>query len=354
MIGKQMTKWKKDKAISWYEDQPWLVGCNFLPSSAINQLEMFQDETFDAELIRKEIGWAQDLGFNSLRVYLHDLLFENPQNLFNKLDIFLDICSSYSMKPILVLFDDCHRPDPVKGVQPLPVSGVHNSGWQQSPGLKLVESIFAETISSTEMGRLEQFVKGVLEKYKSDERILMWDVYNEPGQGGKAEKSLKLLQHTWQWAHSVRPSQPLTSCLDGAVGEAIIKCNTENSDIITFHTYQGKDLEGTIARLKEIGRPLICTEYMARELGTTFQFSLPIFKDHNIGCYNWGLVVGKSQTHFNWETVSGLDKKRDNEEFLQTGDIIPEPDLWFHDIFRKNGSAFDDKEVAFIKNITKG
>ena len=250
--------------------------------------------------------------------------------------------------------DSCHRPDPIKGIQPLPVSGVHNSGWQQSPGLELVESIFEGTISASEIERLECFVKGILEKYKFDKRILMWDLYNEPGQGGKAEKSLKLLQLTWKWAHSVRPSQPLTSCLDGSVGEEIIKYNAENSDIITFHTYRGKDLEGNISRLKEIGRPLICTEYMARELGTTFQFSLPIFKDHNIGCYNWGLVVGKSQTHFNWETVSGLDKKKEDEEFLQAGDIIPEPDLWFHDIFRKDGSAFDDGEVAFIKKITKG
>ena len=349
-----MTKWKKDKAISWYEEQPWLVGCNFLPSSAINQLEMFQDETFDFEVISKEVSWAQELGFNSLRVYLHDLLFDDSENLFNKLDIFLDICCSHSIKPILVLFDDCHRPDPIKGIQPLPVSGVHNSGWQQSPGLELVESIFEGTISASEIERLECFVKGILERYKFDKRILMWDLYNEPGQGGKAEKSLKLLQLTWKWAHSVRPSQPLTSCLDGSVGEEIIKYNAENSDIITFHTYRGKDLEGNISRLKEIGRPLICTEYMARELGTTFQFSLPIFKDHNIGCYNWGLVVGKSQTHFNWETVSGLDKKKEDKEFLQARDIIPEPDLWFHDIFRKDGSAFDDREVAFIKKITKG
>ncbi|MAI42426.1 MAG: 1,4-beta-xylanase [Gammaproteobacteria bacterium] len=347
-----MTKWKKDKAILWYEEQPWLVGCNFLPSSAINQLEMFQDDTFDFEIISKEVGWAQELGFNSLRVYLHDLLFDDPENLFNKLDIFLEICSTHSIKPILVLFDDCHRPDPRKGVQPLPVFGVHNSGWQQSPGMELVNSVFDETISESEIVRLEGFVKGVLERYKLDERILMWDLYNEPGQGGKAEKSLKLLQLSWKWAHSVRPSQPLTSCLDGSVGEEIIKLNTENSDIITFHTYRGQDLEGNIARLKEIGRPLICTEYMARELGTTFQFSLPIFKDHNIGCYNWGLVVGKSQTHFNWETVSGLDKKKEDEEFLQAGDIIPEPELWFHDILRKDGSAFDDGEVAFIKRIT--
>ena len=163
-----MTQWTKDKADSWYGKQPWLVGCNFLPSSAINQLEMFQDETFDIDLINKEIGWAKDLGFNSLRVYLHDLLWDDPNNFSNKLDTFLDVCSTNSIKPILVLFDDCHRPYPKKGRQPLPVTGVHNSGWKQSPGMELVHAIHDETITPAELIRLETFVKGILKKYKID------------------------------------------------------------------------------------------------------------------------------------------------------------------------------------------
>ena len=347
-----MTQWTKNKANSWYENQPWLVGCNFLPSSAINQLEMFQDETFDIELLNKEIGWAKDLGFNSLRVYLHDLLWDEPNNLFSKLDIFLDICTLHSIRPILVLFDDCHRPYPKKGPQPLPVTGVHNSGWKQSPGMELVHAIYDGTISKEELSRLEGFVKGVLEKYKADERILMWDLYNEPGQFGVGEKSLTLLKLTWEWARSIRPSQPLTSCMDGSVGEEIIKLNAENSDVITFHTYESHKLEETIIKLKKIERPVICTEYMAREFGTTFQFSMPIFRNKNVGCYNWGLVAGKSQTHFGWTTILDLYKKKENGEFLKEGDDIPEPEVWFHDILRVNGSPYDKKEIAFIKKIT--
>jgi hypothetical protein len=347
-----MTQWTQDEANAWYEKQPWLVGCNFLPSSAINQLEMFQDETFDIDLLNKEIGWAKDLGFNSLRVYLHDLLWDEPNNFCDKLDALLDICDLNSIKPILVLFDDCHRPYPKKGVQPLPVVGVHNSGWKQSPGMEIVHAIYDETISKEETARLEDFVKGVLEKYKSDERILMWDLYNEPGQFGVGKKSLNLLQMTWDWAHSVRPSQPLTSCMDGSVGEEIIKLNAKNSDVISFHTYEAGKLEETITNLKEMGRPLICTEYMAREFGTTFQFSLPLFKDSKVGCYNWGLVAGKSQTHFGWATILDLHKKKENGEFLKKGDSIPEPEIWFHDILRVDGSPYDEEEVAFIKKIT--
>ena len=347
-----MTQWTKEKANSWYQDQPWLVGCNFLPSSAINQLEMFQAETFDLDILNKEIGWAKDLGFNSLRVYLHDLLWDEPNNLFNKLDAFLDICTLHSIRPILVLFDDCHRPFPKKGQQPLPVTGVHNSGWKQSPGMALVHAIHDETISKEELLRLEGFVKGILEKYKKDERILMWDLYNEPGQFGVGEKSLTLLKFTWEWAQSIRPSQPLTACMDGSVGEKIIELNAKNSDVITFHAYESHKLEETIVKLQKIGRPVICTEYMAREFGTTFQFSMPIFKNKSVGCYNWGLVAGKSQTHFGWATILDLHKKKENGDILQEGEIIPEPEIWFHDILRADGSPYDEEEVTFIKKIT--
>ena len=347
-----MTQWTEEKANSWYQDQPWLVGCNFLPSSAINQLEMFQAETFDLDILNKEIGWAKDLGFNSLRVYLHDLLWDEPNNLFNKLDAFLDICTLHSIRPILVLFDDCHRPFPKKGQQPLPVTGVHNSGWKQSPGMALVHAIHDETISKEELLRLEGFVKGILEKYKKDERILMWDLYNEPGQFGVGEKSLTLLKLTWEWAQSIRPSQPLTACMDGSVGEKIIELNAKNSDVITFHAYESHKLEETIVKLQKIGRPVICTEYMAREFGTTFQFSMPIFKNKSVGCYNWGLVAGKSQTHFGWATILDLHKKKENGDILQEGEIIPEPEIWFHDILRADGSPYDEEEVTFIKKIT--
>ena len=205
--------------------------------------------------------------------------------------------------------------------------------------------------SNEEISHLSSYVRGVLDSFAEDERILMWDLYNEPGQFGIGDKSIKLLELTWEWAREVNPSQPLTACLDGSVGNEIIKLNFESSDILTFHTYEKDKLEPTIQRLKESNRPVICTEYMAREFGTTFQFSLPIFKKHNVGCYNWGLVAGKSQTHFGWETIINLHSLKEKGEFIEEGEEIPEPEMWFHDIFRKDGSPFNEEEVKFIKNI---
>ena len=348
-----MTRWSNQQAKDWYVDQPWLVGCNFLPSSAVNQLEMFQRETFDKKTIEREVGWAKSLGFNSLRVYLHDLLWSyDPKGFSDRLDNFLNICNKHSIRPILVLFDDCHRPYPKTGKQPLPVIGVHNSGWKQSPGVELVHAVHSEK-AGKELIRLKDFVQGVLTKFSEDQRILMWDIYNEPGQFGVGTQSLTLLKLAWEWSHEVRPSQPLTACLDGSGGDEIIELNRVNSDVITFHCYEGTKLEQVIKNHLKLNRPMICTEYMAREFGTTFEFSLPIFKKYEVGCYNWGLVAGKSQTHFGWSTITDLQKLKKEERFLNPDDPIPEPEKWFHDIFRVDGSAFDDAEVRFIKSIIK-
>lgn len=255
------------------------------------------------------------------------------------------------MKIVFVLCDDCHRSSPYYGVQPLPVAGIHNSGWQQSPGMKIVRQFHEGTVSNSEKRRLQDYIIGVLTAFKDDERILMWDVYNEPGQNGLSDVSHVLLQHVWQWAREIRPSQPLTACLRGTEGNMNLKINAMYSDVITFHCYDGSILEERILYYKKtyFPRPVICTEYMARELGTTFRFSLPLFQEYRIGCYNWGLVAGKSQTHFNWESVKHLEERKERGEYIQPDGNISEPELWFHDIFRMNGTPFDKEEVNFIR-----
>ena len=209
----------------------------------------------------------------------------------------------------------------------------------------------SELKTEKHLKRLQTYTQELLELYKEDERILMWDLYNEPGQFGIGEKSYTLLDYVWNWAHEIRPSQPLTSCLDGSIGDSIIALNQNKSDIITFHTYEAEKLEPTIEKLRTIGRPLMCTEYMAREYGTTFEFCLPIFKKYNIACYNWGLVAGRSQTNFNWETILYLNEERDKGNLVMEGDSLTEPNQWFHDIFRQDGSPYSIEETTFIKKI---
>jgi len=323
-------QWPLEKANVWYQEQPWLVGCNFIPSTAINQLEMWQWQTFDVDTIDVELSWAANLGFNSARVYLHDLIYEaGAAGLKTRMRSFLNIATSYGIRPIFVLFDDCWNQNPKLGMQPDPIPGVHNSGWVQSPGASKV------TVPST-WNVLQDYVEDLLSSFGQDERILMWDLYNEPGNNNLGMQSLPLLQAVFRWAQAVRPLQPLTVGLWADLPE-LNQFQLSASDVITFHNYEdAASLEKQIVYLKTSGRPVICTEYMARTRCSQFETHLPVFKRLGVGCYNWGLVSGKTNTIFPW----GSPKR------------APEPEVWFHDIFRRDGTPFDPREVEFIRAIT--
>lgn len=322
-------QWTPEQANQWYDRQPWRVGCDYIPHTAINQLEMWQAETFDPFTIDRELGWAEDIGFNTLRVYLHDLLWEiDRAGFLARMDAFLTIAARHGICPLFVFFDDCWNPNPRPGWQPAPVPGMHNSGWLQSPG----EAGYADP---AHWSRLEAYVTGVLRHFGGDERILAWDLYNEPGNSGRGEKSLPLLTETFAWAWSVRPAQPLT-CGVWCDNEALNRFQIESSDVLSFHHYgEPAGLEEMIARLKPHGRPLLCTEYMARPRGCTFQTHLPILQRERIAAINWGFVSGKTQTIFPWGSPAGA----------------PEPAVWFHDIFRPDGTPFDAAEVDFIQHM---
>jgi Beta-1,4-xylanase len=341
--------WTKEEANAWYAQQGWLVGANFLPSTAINQLEMFQAETFDTATINRELGWAASLGMKTMRVYLHDLLWNDAEGFSKRLDTFLEICKRHGIKPMLVLFDSCWDPFPKTGKQRNPKPHVHNSGWVQSPGYEALKD-------STQYPRLEAYVKGVVGKFANDDRILAWDVWNEPDNTNnssygmvelpnKIDYVLPLLEKTFIWARSANPSQPLTSGVwrgnwsspDSL--QPIEKLQLEQSDIITFHNYEnGEEFEKRIKWLQPLGRPIICTEYMARGNDSYFETSLPIAKKYNVGAINWGLVDGKSQTKYAWDSW----KKQ----------YTSAPELWFHDIFHTDGKPYREKEVALIKQLT--
>ncbi len=344
------TIWTKEQANAWYTKQDWLVGCNFIPSSAINELEMWQAETFDTTTINRELAWAQSIGMNTVRVFLHDLLYQqDPKGFLQRIDIFLQIAKRHNIKALLVLFDSCWDPFPATGKQREPKPHVHNSGWVQSPGYNALKD-------STQYPRLEKYVEGVVSKFSKDERILGWDVWNEPDNTnntayGKVELPdkinyvLPLLQKTFVWSRSVNPSQPLTSGVwagDWSSTDTlkpIEKLMIEQSDIISFHNYDNaQEFEKRIKWLQQYNRPIICTEYMSRGNGSFFETSLPVAKQYNVGAYNWGLVSGKTQTIYPWDS---WEKQ-----------YTAEPVLWFHDIFRQDGTPYKQQEVGLILTLT--
>ena len=332
-LSAQNARWTVEKAKTWADKTGWLRGCNFQPSTAINQLEMFQAETFDTATINRELGWAEGLGFNCMRVYLHHLAWEMDKEGFKKrLDTYLTISNKHGIKTIFVFFDDCWNAEYKAGKQPEPKVGVHNSGWVRDPG----NLVFRDSANLYPI--LENYVKDVLTTFKNDERIALWDLYNEPGNSKYQRKSMPLLRAVFKWGRAVNPSQPLSV---GVWNDKLVNLNKfqlENSDIITYHNYnKPEEHQAAIDSLKKIGRPIVCTEYMARRNNSLFENILPILKDNQIGAINWGFVSGKTNTIFAWDTP------------LPDGS---EPKLWFHDILRKDGTPYKKEEIEAIKKAT--
>lgn len=344
-------RWTADQASAWYTHQPWLVGSNYIPSYAVNELEMWQADTFDPKRIDTELGWAQGLGMNTMRVFLHDLLWQQDSDGFKKrIDVFLRICAKHKIKPLFVLFDSCWDPNPHLGPQPKPTPGVHNSRWVQSPGAAVLQD-------PTQYPRLEAYVKGIVGTFGHDDRVLGWDIWNEPDNTnnssyGKLEPKnkvqlvLALLPQAFAWARDTRPDQPLTSGVwqgdwsNPSSLEPMAKEQLELSDITSFHNYSvPKNFETHVKWLKQYGRPIVCTEYMARGEKSTFEGILPIAKQYKVGAINWGFVQGKTQTYLPWDS-------------WQQPYVYRSPTVWFHDIFYPNGKPYRPSEVAFIRKMT--
>ena len=344
-----LPRWSEEQARVWGTQQPWLIGCNYTPAYAINQLEFWQEATFDTAAIERELALAQSLGFNTLRVFLHDLLWSDPSGFLARLDTFLGLSERYGIRPLLVFFDSCWYPFPFLGTQREPERGVHNSGWLQSPGVPILRD-------PSRFALLEPYVVGVVSHFRDDSRILGWDVWNEPDNPNtssygtrdladkKADIVLPLLALTFDWVRSARPTQPVTCGLwQGDWSEAGLsafgRLCLEGSDVLSFHSYgRLPDVEQCVAWLGD-ARPLLCTEYMARGSGSTFQEVLPYFKEHRIGAYNWGFVQGKTQTHLPWDSW---------RQPYQSG----EPPLWFHEIFRPDHTPYCAEEVELIRALT--
>ena len=315
--------WPAEAANAWYREQPWLVGCNFLPSTAVNDVEMWQQETFDPVTMDRELGWAADLGFNSVRVFINYVVWEaDAEGLKKRFGQFLALADKHHIRTMPILFDDCFKPEPRVGRQDDPAPGVHNSQWVQSPGAR-------RRADTAAWPMLEEYVKDMVRAFGRDKRVVIWDLYNEPS------KSLPLVEATFRWAREADPSQPLTTCLFGP--KEMQKRILEISDIVSFHNYGSlPGVKAEVARLKAAGRPVICSEWMARGGGSRFETHLPLFKEEKIGCWNWGLVAGRTQTFYPWGSKPGS----------------PEPALWHHDIFRKDGAPFDAREIECIRRLT--
>ena len=324
--------WSAEKANVWYNEHNWITGANFIPSNAINQLEMWQEDSFDPKTIDRELGYAEGIGFNTMRVFLHSIAWQQDSLGFKKrMDQYLGISQKHNIKTIFVFFDDCWNKEPKAGTQPSPKPGIHNSGWIQDPGDPYSKD-------TTIYPGLEKYVKSVLKSFGTDRRILLWDLYNEPGNNNKRDSSFPLLRKVFSWARDIDPEQPVSVGVWNYDFYDLNAFQVANSDVITYHDYEEPVLHSrVIDMLKITGKPLICTEYMARTRKSTFKDIFPLLKRYNVGAINWGLVAGKTNTMYAWDDP------------IPSGD---EPKEWFHDVFRKDGTPYKKDEADLITKYT--
>ena len=351
-------RWSKERAWQWHKENGWMIGSNFNPSTSINQLEFWQEDTYDQETIERELGWSAELGMNTHRVYLHNLLWDQDSvGFIKRIENYLDISESKGIKTLLVLLDDCWHPAPKLGKQPDPMPFVHNSWWVQAPG----SAILGDSLRHHE---LKNYIKGIISHFANDNRVIGWDLYNEPGniaptqkghnefaiKGDKDIYTLSLIRKAFKWAREVNPSQPLTSSVwktwekDNDWSKLnnlsdLTKFIISNSDVISFHTYGDiNEMKLRVEQLETYNRPIMCTEYLARGQGSTFQAMLPLLKEKQIAAINWGFVAGKTNTIFPWSSWED--------------DFTAAPDVWHHDIYMPDKTPYDQEEIDFIKEMT--
>ena len=328
-------RWSEEKANEWYEQQSWPVGFNYIPANAISYTEMWMPYNFNPELINAELVLAESVGFNCLRITLPFVVWEHdPKSFKMLLNDFLEICDKHGIKVMPSLFDDCtfgadpKLENPWYGKQPDILKGWYANGWTPSPGHDMVRD------PKTWL-RLERYVKDIIATFKNDPRIWVWDLYNEPTNGGLGNVSLPLATEVFTWAREIAPSQPLTIGQwndNNELNEIIYK----NSDIITFHDYgDSRHLADHILSLKKYGRPIINTEWLNRVSGSIISTCLPVFQKENVGCMLWGLVNGKTQTHLHWGWRPGDG----------------EPEVWQHDLFYNDHTIYDEKEITLLRKF---
>ena len=351
------TKWSKERIWDWYNQRPWIRGCNFISSDCANRVDQWQEYKFEErfETTERELALAAETGFNSIRIIPEFFVWEQEHDGFMKrFERYIEAAHKNGISCMVVLGNDCMPPkeEALKrrrlGEQKVDW-GYHGGrkvsqhGTSKEPGLSVLDDP-----ESAE--KYYEFVREIVTKYKDDERIIIWDVFNEPGQAKRKSMSLPHLKKFFEIIRDIDPIQPLTVGIWTTLDDIrdlpeIEKYGLENSDIVSFHNYDtySKNI-GKINQLKKLGRPIINTEWLARCMGNTVDEMFPLFFLEKIGCYNWGFVAGKTQTYEQWESMWDLYNK-DPEH------ISWDFDKWLHDLYRPSLHPYNPNEIKLIKRF---
>ena len=345
--------WSKEKAWDWYNSKPWFRGCNYLPSDCCNRIAMWQELDFEKHLetMDRELALAASIGFNSIRVILEYIVYKEEHDSFmERFERFLTVAAKHGITVMVCFGNDCTVPKdskykaPYIGVQTYDLG--YHGGRKNSPHGSNPNAVGYSLLDEPESAKIFfNMVEEFVSKYKNDERICIWDLFNEPGNANRDTISVPHVQRMFDIARSCNPIQPLTSGVwtNPSNPKPAEVTAMENSDIISFHSYWKLPVSVCfIEELKEWGRPLIITEWLHRCVYNTVEEMFPLFYLEKIGCWNWGFVAGPSQTYEPWELTWACYEKGQEVDVTR----------WQHDLFRPSLRPYDPKEIEIIRKFT--
>ena len=346
-------RWSEERANEWYAKFGWLRGCNFIPSCCANRLDMMQSYEFEKhfEVAKKELELCKEIGFNSIRLfpefnvwlYEHDSFMEN-------LERYIALADSLGINVLMGLTSEAVLP---RGGKYVPKNfgkqeyawGYHMGRWPLTEEQKAQEPYHYLELEETSE-KFAEMIREIVGKYANDERIIVWNVYNEPGIILK-DRAIPLLKKMFEICREINPIQPL--CADvfysyyGKTETEPERLALELSDVISFHSYMPYDyLIPQLKELKKLNRPIFMTEWLSRVSHNNVKELYPLFYLENIACYCWGFVLGKTQTNEPWESYW---------DHYYSGDPNAKYDFskWQHDLFRPNYRPYDPEEIKIIK-----
>ena len=350
-------RWSKERVWEWYNKQPWMRGCNFMGSDCANRIDQWQALGFEERIktADRELKLAAETGFNTIRIILEYIVWRDDHDAFmERLDRYLDTAYQYGIRAMIVFGNDClvTKDNPYSNLQ----LGVQKYDWgyhggrkwsQHSDRDKANEPGYSLLDEPDQAVRIYEWVREIIEKYKNDDRVVFWDLYNEPGNSRRTHITMPHLKKFFEIARDVNPMQPLTSAIwhfpSPKMPEVELFC-LENSDVISYHSY-GPYTQNIkfIQALKQHERPILCTEWLGRTFQNRVQEMFPLFFLEKIGCYCWGFVAGLYQTYEPWEAVWERYKNGTATDIDFT--------VWFHDLYRPSLRPYDPHETDLIKEF---
>lgn len=352
-------KWSKEKIWEWYNSKPWIRGCNYMSADCANRIDQWQQYKFEErfETTKKELALMSKLGYNSIRIIPEFFVWKEEHDGFmERFERYIELANQNGISCMVVLGNDCCPPKE-EALERLHL-GEQHVDWGYHGGRKVSQhgkfdgagySILDEPKSAE---KYYEFVREIVEKYKNDERIIIWDVFNEPGNSKRDSMSLLHMKKFLEIIRNIDPIQPLTIAIWSQLTNfeklrEIEKFGLENSDIISYHNYGSYENNiRELKLLKKYDRPIINTEWLNRCGGNTIEELFPLFYLEKVGCYNWGFVAGKYQTYEPWNGIWN-SYEENPDSIINNFDFTK----WFHDIYRPSHNPYNPKETELIKRF---